>query len=146
VKLIEARRHPARGPGRDVGGGGARARVDRHHRTVASEGHDHRGRRPRRRPRRHCLDALVGEHRAHDLAGDVVPERCGDGGREPQACAGDRGDRAAAGRAEEIARESLLAERGQGLEPDEGEVEEHGGGDDEIHHGRARITRATLSR
>ncbi len=58
----------------------------------------------------------------------------------PEPRRADGRDRASAGRAEELGGEPLLAERGQRLQPDERQVEEDRGGDDEVGHGRSRIT------
>ena len=71
---------------------------------------------------------------------DVVAERRGDRGRQSEPGGADGGDRASARRAQELGREPLLAERGQRLEADERQVEEDRGGDDEVGHGRPRIT------
>ena len=54
--------------------------------------------------------------------------------------------RATAGRAEELGGEPLLAERGQRLEPDERQIEEDRCGDDEVGHGRRRISGSALMR
>ena len=75
---------------------------------------------------------------AHVLAGKVAAERGHERGAqaEPRRRAG--GDRAAARRPHEVAREALLAEPGQRVEPDDGQVEERRGGDDQVDgHARA---------
>ena len=75
--------------------------------------------------------------RAHVLAAEVVADRRDERGVEPEPRRRHRGDRAAAGRAHELAGEALLAGPGQRLEPDERQVQEGGGGDGEfnVQHG-----------
>ena len=92
------------------------------------------------------LDALRGEHVPDEVARDVVPERRGDGRAEAEAGCAHRRDRAAARRAEELGGESLLAELGERLEPDERQIEKDRGGDDEVGHGRSRIDVTPVTR
>jgi hypothetical protein len=140
VQLVEARGNRARLERGDVGRCGARAGIDRHHRPVAAERHHHRGRRPRRGARGGVADALLGEHRADELPPDVVAERRRDRRVQAEPRGADGGDRASARRAHELGGEPLLAERRQRLQADEREVEKDRGGDDEVGHGRSRIS------
>ena len=116
------------------------AGIDGHHRPIASEGEDHRRRRARSGSRADPFDAFVGQRAPHEIAGDVLAQRRCDGGRETEPCRPDRGDRSAAGSAQQLGSEPLLAEPGQRLEPDERQVEEDGCGDDEVDQGRSRIS------
>ena len=99
-----------------------------------------------RRPRRDPLDTLLGEHRPDDVASDVVAERRGDRGRQPQPGGADGSDRPSTWGAQELGGEPLLAQRRQRLEPDEREVEKDRRRNDEISHGRPRITASRITR
>ena len=146
VELVEARSNRlGRGRGH-VGCRGAGAGVDRDHRPIAAERHHDRRRRARRRPGGDRPHTLVGQRRSHQISGHVFAERRRDrrGQAEPRGTHGR--DRSPARRANHLSRELLFAERGQRLEPDEGQVEEHRGGDDELCHDRTRIARRLLMR
>ena len=146
VELLEVRGHRRGHERGDVGGLRARPGVDGDHRAALAARHHERLGHARRQPAGE-RDALAVELHADVLTEEIVAERGDERGAQPEPLRRDRGDRAAAGRAHEIARELLLAERGQTLEPDERQVQEGGCRDDQVglHDARAyRAGRATL--
>ena len=72
------------------------------------------------------------ERLADEAPVEVLAERDRQRGLKTQPRGPDRVDGAAAGRADEVAGEALLARSGHGLEPDERQVHERGRGDDDV--------------
>ena len=83
---------------------------------------------------------------ADEAAVEVVAERDGERGAQPEPGDADRVDGAAAGRAQEVAREALLAGPGHRLEPDERDVHERGRGDHDVDAHPAKRSSSSGSR
>ena len=86
-QLIEARCHCSGGVGEHVRSQCPSAGIDGHHRPVAAEGQDHRGRRARSGPRPDPGDALVRQRAPDEIAGHILAQRSCDGGRGPSRAA-----------------------------------------------------------
>ena len=124
----------------------ARARVDGDHGAVVAEGHHERLGSASGECSRDD-HSLLGELAADELAREVLAERRHQRRAQTEPYRRDRGDRAAARGAQQVAREALLAERRQRLETDDGQVQEGGGRDHEVDaHGRPSVPARPRSR
>ncbi len=97
VELVDARGDRSWRLRGDVRQLRSRPRIDGDHRAVAAEREHDRGRRPWSGSRGDPGDALLLERGSHEVAGDVVAERRGDRGRDPEARRTHRGDGATPG-------------------------------------------------
>ena len=99
------------------------AGVDRHHRPVARRGQDDGGRRTAAAAFAGG-DPLGAQHVGDEVAGEILGQRRRHPHPQAEPGRADRGDRAAAGRPQQVAGVPLVAQCGHALQADDRQVEE----------------------